>query len=100
MPDYSEFPTTPTAWQEQALRDLTAPDPALPAAPAPEPHRRSPDLTALVPGLVFVAIALLGLTGAALPLGVFEDGGVLWLVLIGAGVALLVSEVRRARRRR
>ena len=31
---------------------------------------------------------------------VFEDGGFLWLVLIGAGVALLVSELRKARRRR
>ncbi len=100
MPDYSEFPTTPTAWQEQALRELTAPDPpVLPAAAPAEPRRRTPDLTALVPGLVFVVIALLGFTGAVLPLGVFEDGGVLWLVLIGAGVALLVSEVRRARRR-
>ncbi|SEO68507.1 hypothetical protein [Trujillonella endophytica] len=102
MADYSEFPTTPTAWQEQALRDLTATDPPAVAIPAagPAPLRRRPDLTALVPGLVFVLIALLGLTGADLPLGIFEDGGVLWVVLIGAGIALLVSEVRRARRRR
>ena len=101
MADYSEFPTTPTAWQEQALRELTAPDPpALPApAPVPPVRRPRPDLTALVPGLLFVLLALVGLTGADLPLGVFEDGGVLWVVLIGAGVALLVSEVRRARRR-
>ncbi|MGY1742025.1 MULTISPECIES: hypothetical protein [unclassified Blastococcus] len=103
MPDYSEFPTTPTAWQEQALRELTAPDPALPSTGAtavPLPARRRPDLTALVPGLVFVVIALTGLTGAVLPLGVFDDGGVLWVLLIGAGLALLVGEVRRARRRR
>ena len=33
-------------------------------------------------------------------LRLFEDGGFLWLVLIGAGVALLVSELRKARRRR
>ncbi|WP_409328787.1 hypothetical protein [Trujillonella humicola] len=102
MADYSEFPTTPTAWQEQALRELTAADaPVLAGATAvPAPRRRRPDLVALVPGLLFVLWALIGLTPADLPLGVLEDGGVLWLVLIGAGVALLVSEVRRARRRR
>ena len=101
MPDYSEFPTTPTAWQEQALRELTATDPPVLAAPAPAPPapRRRPDLTALVTGVVFVLIALVGLSGADLPLGVFEDGGVLWVVLVGAGLALLFSEVRRARRR-
>ena len=104
MPDYSEFPTTPTAWQEQALRELTASDAPLLAAGAtavavPAPRRRRPDLTALVHGLVFVLIALVGLSGADLPLGVLEDGGVLWVVLIGAGLALLFSEVRRARRR-
>ena len=104
MPDYSEFPTTPTAWQEQALRELTAADtPVLPAGAtallSATPRRRRADLTALVPGLFFVLLAVLGLAGAGLPLGVFEDGGVLWVVLIGAGVALLVSEVRRVRRR-
>ena len=100
MADYSEFPTTPTAWQEQALRELTAPDPPALPAPVPVPQQRHrPDLTALVPGLLFVLIALVGLSGADLPLGVFEDGGVLWVVLIGTGVALLVGELRRARRR-
>jgi hypothetical protein len=99
--DFSDFPTTPTAWQEQALRELTAPDPVpVPAPePAPQPAHRRPDLTALVPGLVFVLIALAGLSRADLPIGIFEDGGILWLVLIGGGIALLVSEVRRARRR-
>jgi hypothetical protein len=98
--DFSEFPTTPTAWQEQALRELTAPDPApVPAVPPPPPVQRRPDLTALVPGVVFVLIALVGLVSADLPLGIFEDGGVAWVVLIGGGIALLVSEVRRARRR-
>ena len=102
MADYSEFPTTPTAWQEQALRELTEPDPPGLVAAAAEPpaRRRRPDLTALVPGLVFVVIALAGLAGADLPLGIFADGGVVWVVLVGAGIALLVSEVRRARRRR
>ena len=102
MADYSEFPTTPTAWQEQALRELTAQDAPVLASGATAvhpPRRRRPDLTALVPGLLFVLLALIGLTPADLPLGVFEDGGVLWVVLIGGGIALLVSEVRRARRR-
>ena len=105
MPDYSEFPTTPTAWQEQALRELTAPDAPLLAAGAtavPVPasqRRRRPDLGALLPGLFFVFLALVGMSPVDIPLGIFEDGGVLWVVLIGAGVALLVSEVRRARRR-
>jgi hypothetical protein len=40
------------------------------------------------------------MAGAVLPLGLVTDGGLLWLVLIGGGVALLVSELRRARRRR
>ncbi len=39
------------------------------------------------------------MTGLDLPFGLFE-GGILWLVLIGAGVALLLSELRKARRRR
>ena len=101
MPDYSEFPTTPTAWQEQALRELTAPDPApVPAPPPPARVRRGPDLATLVTGLLFVVLAVLGLSGADLPLEWFEDGGVLWVVLIGLGVSLLLSELRRARRRR
>ncbi|RBY89927.1 hypothetical protein [Blastococcus sp. TF02A-26] len=102
MADYSEFPTTPTAWQEQALRELTAGDPATPAVPAPQPApevlRRRPDVVALVAGLVFVFLALVGLSPTEIPLGVF-DGGVLWVGLVVAGIALLVSEVRRARRR-
>jgi hypothetical protein len=34
------------------------------------------------------------------PFGLVAEGGLLWLLLIGAGVALLLSEVRKARRRR
>ncbi len=96
MPDYSEFPTTPTAWQEQAWQDIAP----LPLEDPPPPQRRGVDLTALVPGLVFVVLAVVLMAGAVLPLGLVTDGGLLWLVLIGGGVALLVSELRRARRRR
>ena len=98
MPDYSEFPTTPTAWQERALADDWQHTPAL-AVPEP-PARRRPDLVALVPGVAFVVLALVFLAGVTVPLGFLADGGLLWLLLIGAGVALLVSEVRKARRRR
>ena len=99
MPDYSEFPTTPTAWQEQQLRDWQIVTPLSTEDP-PRPERRGVDLTALVPGLVFVVLAIVLMTGLDLPLGLFRDGGILWLVLIGAGVALLMSEIRKARRRR
>jgi len=96
--DYSEFPTTPTAWQEQQLRDwqtvtpLETEDAVLP--------RRKPDLGALIPGVVFIVLAITLMAGVNLPIGFWEDGGFLWLILIGAGAALLVSELRKARRRR
>ncbi|SFK30681.1 hypothetical protein [Geodermatophilus ruber] len=96
MADYSEFPTTPTAWQEQAWQDVTP----LETEDPPQPHRRGVDLTALVPGLVFVVLAIAVMVGAVLPFDLLFDGGLLWLVLIGGGLALLVTELRRARRRR
>ena len=40
------------------------------------------------------------MTGVDLPFEFWEDGGFVWLVLIGGGVALLVSELRKSRRRR
>ena len=96
MPDYSEFPTTPTAWQEHAWGEVTP----LETEDPPGPERRGVDLTALVPGLFFVVLAVVLMAGAVLPIGLVTEGGLLWLVLIGGGVALLVSELRRARRRR
>ncbi|MGY1737708.1 hypothetical protein [Geodermatophilus sp. SYSU D00684] len=98
MPDYSEFPTTPTGWQERALAADWQHTSALPVeAPAPE---RRVDLVALVPGVAFVVLALVFLAGVTVPLGFLADGGLLWLLLVGVGVALMVSELRRARRRR
>jgi hypothetical protein len=96
VPDYSEFPTTPTAWQESAWLDVSP----LEVEDPPPPVRRGVDRTALVPGVVFIVLAIVLMSGAALPFGFLADGGLLWLLLIGAGVALLVTEVRRARRRR
>jgi hypothetical protein len=96
--DYSEFPTTPTAWQEQQIRDWETVTPL--STEDPEPPRRKPDRGALIPGLFFVVLAISLMAGVDLPVRLFEDGGFLWVVLIGAGVALLVSELRKARRRR
>jgi hypothetical protein len=95
VPDYSEFPTTPTAWQERAWQEVAP----LPTEDPPVPPRPRIDLVALVPGVAFITIAIVLLTGVDLPLSVFRDGGVLWALLIVAGVALLLREVRRVRRR-
>lgn len=89
MPDYSEFPTTPTAWQEITLLETED------AAP---PVRRVVDWVALIPGLLFVALAITVMTG--LDLFLVDNGGLIWIALIGGGVALLVSELRRAGRMR
>jgi hypothetical protein len=61
--------------------------------------RRSVDMVALVSGIAFSLLAVLLMTGVDVPLGLFADGGLLWIVLVGAGVALLVSELRKAARR-
>ena len=98
MPDYSEFPTTPTGWQERALADWQTITP-LTTEDEDRAPRRSLDVVALVAGAVFVLFAVMGLSGLSLNSGFLADGGILWLVLIGAGVALLVNELRRARRR-
>ena len=98
MPDYSEFPTTPTAWQEQAwqeIRPLSTEDPERP----PQHPDRKIDVVALVAGLFFVVVALVLMAGAQVP-WFLADGGLVWLFLIGGGVALLVSELRKAQRRR
>jgi hypothetical protein len=97
--DYSEFPTTPTAWQEQQLKDWQTVTP-LDTEDVEPARRRAVDLGALIPGVVFVLLAITVMAGVALPLGLWEDGGFLWLLLIGGGIALLVSELKRSRRRR
>jgi hypothetical protein len=89
--DYSEFPTTPTAWQEVTPLDTED---------GVQPRRRGVDLAALIPGVFFIVLAILLMAGIDLPLGFWQDGGFLWILLIGGGVALLVSELRKARRSR
>jgi hypothetical protein len=94
--DYSEFPTTPTRWQENLWPEpITTPETALSVPPA----RRRVDMVSLVVGLAFAVLGVLVALGVSLPDGLW-DGGVFWLLLVGAGLALLVSELRRARRRR
>jgi hypothetical protein len=97
--DYSEFPTTPTAWQEQQLKDWETVTPLTTEDVEPA-RRRTVDLGALIPGLVFIVLAITLMTGLALPLGIWGDGGFVWALLIGGGIALLVSELKKARRRR
>jgi hypothetical protein len=97
--DYSEFPTTPTAWQEQHARDWETVTP-LDTEDGVPPRRRGVDLTALIPGVVFIVLAVVLMTGIDLPLGLGENGGFLWILLIGGGVALLVSELKKVRRNR
>ena len=65
---------------------------------SPVPDQRKVDVAALVAGIVFVVLAITLMTGFEIP-GALADGGLVWLVLVGAGIALLVSELRRARRR-
>ena len=99
MADYSEFPTTPTAWQEQHLEDWQTVTP-LSTEDSPGPRGRSVDLAALIPGVLFIALAVVLMAGVALPTEFWESGGFVWILLIGGGVALLVSELKKSRRRR
>jgi len=96
--DYSEFPTTPTAWQERQEQEWQEITP-LSTEDAPPPRRRV-DLGALIPGIVFIVLAVVLMTGIDLPVGLWSNGGFVWILLIGGGIALLLSELRKARRRR
>jgi hypothetical protein len=95
--DYSEFPTTPTGWQERELADWQEVTP-LETEDVDQP-RRTVDLVALIPGVLFIGLAVVVMAGVDLPVTLFQDGGILWVVLIAAGVALLIGELRKARRK-
>ena len=73
MADYSEFPTTPTGWQERQAQDWETVTPLDTEDAAPPPRRV--DLGALVPGVVFIVLAIVLMTGVDLPLGLWRDGG-------------------------
>lgn len=64
----------------------------------PATRRRDVDPGALVAGVLFILVAVLLMAGVDLSVDWFDDG-IAWMILIGAGVALLVNEWRRARRR-
>ena len=98
MADYSEFPTTPTGWQERQLHDWQTVTPL--ATEDDQPPRRRVDLSALIPGVVFIVLAIVLMAGVELPRRLWAGGGVAWVLLIVGGIALLVSELRKARRRR
>ncbi|HLM07431.1 MAG TPA: hypothetical protein VK402_19810 [Blastococcus sp.] len=98
MADYSEFPTTPTGWQERQAQEWQTVTP-LETEDAERP-RQQVDLTALVPGVAFVVIAIVFMSGVHLPDFMWRNGGFLWVVLMGVGIVLLVAELRKARRRR
>jgi hypothetical protein len=66
---------------------------------APERPPRRLDVAALVAGTVFIVVAVLLMAGIDLP-AEWLDRDLGWLVLIAAGVALLVNELRKARNRR
>ena len=93
MADHDEFPTTSTGWQQVPTADVeTGTD-----GPAP---RTGMDATSLVAGLVFVVLAVVGMAELDLPDPWVDNGGPVWAVLVLGGIALLVRELRRARRRR
>ncbi|SDX51354.1 hypothetical protein SAMN05661080_00262 [Modestobacter sp. DSM 44400] len=74
-----------------------SPDSLAPQPGTAGPAKRSSDLVSLTLGLLFSVRAVPVLAGVHL--GRVWDGGVAWLLLIGGGVSLLLSEVRRVRRR-
>jgi hypothetical protein len=63
-------------------------------------RRREVERTPLIAGVLFVVLAVVLMSGIDLSGGWFGHGGLVWVVLIGGGLALLVNELRRARHRR
>ena len=98
MDDYSEFPTTPTGWQERQAQEWQTVTPL--ATEDVAPPKRRVDLGALIPGIAFIVVAIVLMTGRHLPIGLWRNGGFAWVLLIGGGIVLLVSELRKARHRR
>lgn len=97
MADHDEFPTTSTAWREVPAVDQETATPPVTDGPA---RRTGVDATSLVAGLLFVVLAVAGMAELDLPDPWVDNGGPVWVVLVLGGIALLVRELRRARRRR
>ena len=83
MADYSEFPTTPTAWQEQHAAGWEVVTP-LDSEEVLEPRRRV-DPVALVAGVLFAVLAIALWIGAEIPEVLFREGGLFWIALVGIG---------------
>jgi hypothetical protein len=62
-------------------------------------RRREVERTPLIAGVLFIVLAIVLMAGIDLPAGWFGHG-LGWVLLIGGGLALLVNELRRTRRRR
>ena len=89
------FRPEPTGRQETEV----FPDDFLVTKDAPEPTHRRLDIGALIAGIVFIVLAIALMAGATVPAD-WWDRDLGWLVLVAAGVALLVNELRKARRKR
>ena len=89
--DTEVFPT------EQFTGATATPPPPVTGDRTP-PSRRDVDAASLITGLLFIALAVLLMSGVDLSIDWFGHG-IAWVLLIGAGVALLVNELRKARRR-
>ena len=101
MADYSEFPTTPTAWQEQQLRDWETVTPLSTEDPRAAVHAGGPTWGRSCPAPSSSSWrSSLMIGGEPAGRALWEGGAFLWVVLIGAGVALLMSELQQERRRR
>ena len=64
----------------------------------PVQQRRPVDYFSLIFGVAFIALAVVLMTGIEIPVHLFRDGGVLWVLLILGGLAMLLSELRKGRR--
>jgi hypothetical protein len=69
------------------------------ASPAGTEQHRDVEPTPLVAGVLFILLAVLLMTGIDIPADWFGHG-IAWILLIGAGIALLVNELRKSRKRR
>jgi hypothetical protein len=65
----------------------------------PAVRRRDVEPVPLVAGMLFILLAILLMSGVDLSIDWFGHG-IAWIALIGAGVALLVNELVKVRRRR
>jgi hypothetical protein len=70
----------------------------LPGSDTPS-RRREVERTPLIAGVLFIVLAIVLMSGIDLS-GGWLGHGFGWILLIGGGLALLVNELRRARRRR